>query len=291
MKIDAGRIEAEVPDELEDVTSYVFSEEPFDPDKGLPRDRLSVSFEPVPERVPPSEVIAYLRRTMTRAGPGGASFTEGSAKAGALDAATLKVELPGAPATLFLAVLRWPGGLVAKVHYESSRDDAAAVMARIVASIRPIGVRALPPPGFVRRRAGRLWLEMPATHAPLSSFAFSAGGGKSRLFIETEPAAPGAEPDFESLVDHGVFESIEVEPLDEGSCPLDRRPIEQRSWRADRISEQADHLGSTWFRVAWITVAEGAAARVWMIENGSPEIGDALWPEIIAGIQVSVGGP
>ena len=291
MKLDVGRLSIEVPDAFEDVTSYVFVEHLRDEDAGASPDRLSVSFEPMPEHVPPAELIAIARRSMERSAGGAASFTGGSAAAGRLPAATLRVDVPGSPVAMFLAVFRWPGGLAGKVQYESRRPDAAAVFDRVVASIRPIGVRAAPPPGFVRRRAGRLWLEIPVAHAPLSSYVFAANGGRARLFVDDEGGPPGEEPDFESWVDHGVFESIEVEPLNEGACAADRRPVEERSWRADRIGEEGDHLGSTWFRVAWISFAEGPAAHVWMMEDETPEIGDACWPDVVAGIRLLAEGP
>lgn len=284
MRIDAGRLAVEIPDGFEDVTAYVFEERPFDPDEG-PADRLSVSFEPMPESVSAADVIASARRAMERSAGGSAAFAEGSAQAGRLAAATLRVEVAGSPGKMFLAALRWPGGLVAKVQYESRREDAAAVLERVVASVRPIGVRAAPPPGFVRRRAGSLWLEMPEAHAPITSYSFSADGGRARLFVEGGPVAPGEEPDFERLVRHGLSESIEVEPLNEGACAADGRPLEHRSWRADRVGAEGDALASTWFRAAWLAVGEGAAARVWMIEAGSPAVGDACWEDVLATMQ------
>lgn len=291
MRVGSGHISVDVPDTFEDVTSYVFQERPFDPDKGVPPDRLTVAFEPLPEHVPPAHVISHLRRNLERSAGGTASFTPGKARAGALDAAPLRVDVSGSPATMFVAALRWPGARIARVQYESSRADAAAVFEGVVASVRSIGVRAAPRPGMVRRRAGLLWLEMPVAHAPLSSYSFSADGGRARLFVEDEPGPAGEEPDFEGWVDHGVFDSIEIEPLNEGSFAADRRPIEERSWRADRIGEEGDYLGSTWFRVAWVSLSEGAAARVWMIERERPELGDACWADIVATIRRTAESP
>lgn len=291
MRIDAGRLAVEIPDAFEDVTSYVFEERPFDPDGGGSPDRLSVSFEPMPERVAPAEMIASVRRAMERAAGGTAAFTEGSAQAGRLPAATLRVEIAGSAGAMFTAAFRWPGGLMARIGYASRREDAAPVFERVVASVRPIGVRAAPPAGLVRRRAGRLWLEVPAAHAPIALYTFEADGGRARLFVETEPGPPGEAPDFERWIPHGPSDAIEVEPLNEGACAADRRPIEHRSWRADRLGPEGDALGSTWFRAAWIAVGEGAAARVWMVEAGSPAAGDAAWEDVLATIEPLPEGP
>jgi hypothetical protein len=291
MRLDTGRISIEVPDVFEDVTSYVFEEAPVAPGKGAPEDRLALSFEPMPEHVTAVEFISSLRRTMERLAAGGATFTEESGAAGRIPAAILRALLPGSPQQMCLAAFRWPGGLVAKLQYETTREDAAATFAQITASVRPIGIRRTPPPGYVRRRAGRLWLEVPVALAPLSSYAFSADDGRARLFLENEAGPPGEAPKFDEWISRDLGDSIEVESLNEGSLAADRRPIEERSWRADRISEEGDPLGSTWFFAAWLSFPEGPPARVWMSEDGTPEIGDTRWPEIVAELRPSTGSP
>lgn len=290
MKIETGHLCIDVPDTFEDVTSYVFDARPDAPKEGGPPDRLSVAFEPMPAHISEGALIAQLRRTMERQAGPLASFEEGSATAGKLPLATLSITFAGSPGGMFFAAFRWPGDLAGRLQYESSREDAATVFNHIATSVRAIGVRAAPPPGLVRRRAGPLWICLPETLAPVSSYTFSTGGGRARLFLDEE-GTPGEAPRFEAWVDHGPSDILEIEPLNEGAFAADRRPIEERAWRVDRLSAEGDPLGSTWFRVAWVSFEEGRAARVWMIERQTPRTGDACWDDIVAGIQLAPGAP
>lgn len=286
MRLDACRLSIDVPDAFEDRTSYAF-EEPFNPGKEAPPDRLSIGFEPLPESVAPADMTAHLRRALEKGGGGPSVLSEGRVKAGSAEAATLSVTTPDAPGGAFVAALRWPGGLMATLRYESSRPDGAAVFELVVASIRPIGVRAKPPPGLVRRRAGRLWLEVPDDLVPPSAFHFATAGEQARLLVSKEAGGAGAELDLESFIDHSMDDSFEIEKLHEGEGSVDGQPLVTRAWCVDRVEEPGKLLGSTWFSAAWVSFADGASTRLLMIETGSPEAGDACWSDLIAGLRLA----
>lgn len=287
MRYTCGRVSLDVPDELTDETLYIFEPRPFNPNVDRAPDQVSVTFEPLPERVTPAEMIASVRRSMEQFPGLVASFTEGEAKAGAADARTLRVDIAGAAQRIFVAAFRWPGALMASIRLQTSRPDPGPAWKHLLGSVRAPGVRVMPTPGYVRRSAGLLSVELLPALLPPASYRFVAPDERIQLLVLEEKSAQALEPDFNAWVPVGIGEQLDVQPYSVKERTVGGFPLQEGAWRVDRWSEMGEVTLSKWLRVARVRLEGGVAVRVLLCEAARSDFGDARWPAMIAGLQVA----
>lgn len=262
--------EIDVPEGLEDRTSYVFEEA-----GAAEPDRLALEVEELPAAVGPADVLAAARASAAAALGGDPGWSEGQVESGRGPARTLAITDPEIAGGVWVAALRGPLGRIWTLRYESARRGAGAVFEAIVAGVG----EGAAPPGWSLREALGAPLALPAWLRPPRVYRFV--GGESRLAFDQGSADMPEETAFDAWGEAAPGELVVVRALASAELALAGARGTYGAWQLDRCDAYGGVLGSTWGRVA---ASPSLGLRLVLVERDAEVVGEAGFLAIAASV-------